>query len=51
MYDLEEIRLARSLGRAIEAELQKGNELPEEVKQAYLALYAHWQYQMNRELS
>jgi hypothetical protein len=51
MYDLEELRLARALGRAIEAELQKGTELPDEVKRAYLELYAHWQWQMTRELS
>jgi len=51
MYDLEELRLARALGRAIEAELQKGEQLPDEVKRAYLELYAHWQWQMTRELS
>lgn len=51
MYDLTEIRLARSLGRVIEEELQKGNELPEEVKRAYLELYKHWQLQMAKELS
>ena len=31
MYDLEEIRLARTLGRAIEEELKKGNTVPDEV--------------------
>lgn len=51
MCDLEEIRLARTLGRIIEEELQKGNDLPDEVKQAYLELYKHWQLQMQRELS
>ena len=51
MSDINEIRLARALGRVIEEELQKGSDLPEEVKRAYLELYAHWQYQMNRELS
>ena len=48
---LQEIRLARALGRAIEEELRKGSDLPEEVKRAYLELCAHWQMQMNRELS
>jgi len=48
---LQEIRLARALGRVIEEEMRKGNELPEEVKRAYLELYAHWQWQMQRELS
>lgn len=51
MIDIEEIRLARTLGRVIEEELQKGNDLPDEVKRAYLELYKHWQYQMSRELS
>lgn len=51
MSDINEIRLARALGRVIEEELQKGSDLPEEVKRAYLELYAHWQYQMNGELS
>ena len=51
MNDLTEVRLARALGRVIEEELQKGNDLPEEVKRAYLELYQHWQLQMQRELS
>jgi hypothetical protein len=51
MYDIEEIRLARALGRMIEEELKKGNRLPEEVLRAYEELYKHWQYQMNREWS
>jgi hypothetical protein len=51
MYDLEEIRLARTLGRAIEEELKKGNTVPDEVFRAYEELYKHWQYQMTRELS
>lgn len=49
MIDLQEIRLARALGQTIEEELRKGAELPTEVKRAYLELYAHWQYQMNKE--
>ena len=48
---LSEVRLARKLGQVIEEELRKGTELPEEVKRAYLELYAHWQWQMQRELS
>jgi len=48
---LQEIRLARALGRVIESELQKGTELPDEVKRAYFELYKHWQLQMSRELS
>jgi hypothetical protein len=51
MFDIEEIRLARALGRIIEEELRKGSEIPDEVKRAYLELCAHWQMQMNRELS
>ena len=51
MYDLTEIRLARSLGQVIEEELRKGNDLPDEVKRAYLELFQHWQLQMQRELS
>ena len=51
MYDIEEIRLARTLGRMIEEELKKGNKLPDEILRAYEELYKHWQYQMNRELS
>jgi hypothetical protein len=51
MYDIDEIRLARALGRTIEEELKKGNKLPDEVLRAYEELYRHWQYQMNVELS
>jgi hypothetical protein len=51
MYDIEEIRLARALGRVIEEEIRKGNKLPDEVLRAYEELYKHWQWQMSRELS
>jgi hypothetical protein len=51
MGDIEEIRLARTLGRMIEEEIKKGNKLPDEVLRAYEELYKHWQYQMARELS
>jgi len=51
MLDIEEIRLARSLGRVIEEELRKGNKLPDEILRAYEELYRHWQWQMSRELS
>ena len=51
MFDIEEIRLARTLGRAIEEEIKKGNKVPDEVLRAYEELYKHWQYQMDRELS
>jgi hypothetical protein len=51
VIDLTEIRLARALGQTIETELRKGTELPDEVKRAYLELYAHWQYQMNKEIT
>jgi hypothetical protein len=52
MYgDLDEIRLARILGRAIEEEIKKGNKVPDEVLRAYEELYKHWQLQMDRELS
>ena len=43
---LTEVRLARTLGRVIHDELQKGNRLPEEVIRAYKELYTHWQLQM-----
>jgi hypothetical protein len=49
--DLDEIRLARTLGRAIEEEIKKGNKIPDEVLRAYEELYKHWQLQMDRELS
>lgn len=51
MYDIEEIRLARALGRAIEEELRKGSKVPDEILKAYEELYKHWQWQMSRELS
>ena len=51
MLDFEEIRLARTLGRAIEEEIKKGNKVPDEVLRAYEELYKHWQLQMDRELS
>ena len=51
MFDIEEIRLARTLGRAIEEEIKKGNKVPDEVLRAYEELYKHWQYPMDRELS
>ena len=51
VMDIEEIRLARALGRAIEEEVAKGSKLPDEVLRAYEELYRHWQYQMTKELS
>lgn len=51
MYDIEEIRLARALGRVIEQEVAKGTKLSDEVLRAYEELYKHWQWQMSRELS
>ena len=51
MFDIEEIRLARTLGRAIEEEIKKGNKVPDEVLRAYEELYRFWQVQMARELS
>jgi hypothetical protein len=51
MFDIEEIRLARALGRVIEEELNKGTQLPKEIMDAYKDLHLHWQYQMARELS
>ena len=51
MFDIEEIRLARALGRVIEEELRKGSKLPDEVLRAYEELYRFWQIQMSRELS
>ena len=51
MFDIEEIRLGRALGRAIEQEIAKGNKLPDEVLKAYEELYRFWQVQMARELS
>jgi hypothetical protein len=49
--DIEEIRLGRALGRAIETEIAKGSKLPDEVLKAYEDLYKFWQVQMSRELS
>ena len=51
MFDIQEIRLARALGRVIEEELKKGTKLPDEVLRAYEELYRFWQYQINKELS
>ena len=51
MFDIEEIRLARALGRVIEEEIRKGNKLPDEVLRAYEELFRFWQLQMARELS
>jgi hypothetical protein len=51
MFDIEEIRLGRALGRAIEAEITKGSKLPDEVLKAYEELYRFWQVQMTKELS
>jgi len=51
MIDLTEVKLARTLGRAIEEEIKKGNKIPDEVLRAYEELYKHWQLQMDRELS
>ena len=51
MFDIQEIRLARALGRVIEEELKKGTKLPDEVLRAYQELYRFWQIQMSRELS
>jgi hypothetical protein len=50
VIDIEEIRLSRALGRAIEEEVAKGTKLPDEVLRAYEELYRHWQYQMTKEL-
>lgn len=51
MFDIEEIRLARALGRVIEEEVAKGTKLPDEVLRAYEELYKFWQVQISRELS
>jgi predicted RecB family endonuclease len=51
MFDIEEIRLARALGRAIEEEIGKGTKLPDAVLKSYEDLYKFWQLQMDRELS
>ena len=51
MFDIEEIRLGRALGRVIEEEISKGTKLPDGVLRAYEQLYKHWQVQMDRELS
>ena len=51
MFDIEEIRLARALGRAIEEEIGKGTKLPDAVLKSYEELYRFWQVQMARELS
>lgn len=46
MNDIKEIQLARTLGRVIDENLQNGVKLPDEVLQAYLELYKHWQLQI-----
>jgi hypothetical protein len=51
MFDLEEIRLARALGRVIEEEISKGTKLPDALLKSYEDLYKFWQIQMDRELS
>lgn len=51
MFDIQEIRLARALGRVIEEEIRKGTKLPDEVLRAYEELYRFWQIQMAKELS
>jgi len=51
MNDLQEVRLARQLGVVIEAELIKGEKLPDEVIRAYRELLAHWQLQMQKEIT
>jgi hypothetical protein len=51
MFDIEEIRLARALGRVIEEEIRKGSKLPDEVLRAYEELFRFWQVQMAKELS
>lgn len=51
MYDIEEIRLARALGRAIDEAFRNGEVLPSEVLSAYAELKKHWDWQIQRELS
>jgi hypothetical protein len=46
--DQNEIKLARTLGRVIEEELQKGTKLPDEILRAYQELYRHWQIQIEK---
>lgn len=51
MCDYREIKLGRSLGRAIETELSKGSLLPAEILIAYEELLYYWQQQIeNGEL-
>lgn len=51
MYDLEEIRLARSLGRIIEECFRAGDVIPTPILEAFAELNKHWQQQIERELS
>jgi len=51
MYDLEEIRLARSLGRVIDECFRAGDVIPAPILAAFAELNKHWQQQIERELS
>ena len=51
MFDIEEIRLARALGRAIDESISSGDVIPTNILEAYAELYKFWQVQMDRELS
>jgi hypothetical protein len=51
MIDIEEIRLARALGRVIEGCIDAGDVIPTEILIAYAALHRYWQEQKERELS
>ena len=51
MYDIEEIRLSRALGRAIDECFRAGDQIPTPILEAFAELKKHWDWQMQRELS
>lgn len=51
MIDLEEIRLARALGVAIDESIKAGDVIPTSILETYAVLNNHWQQQIERELS
>lgn len=51
MIDLQEIRLARALGRAIDECIAVGDVIPTQILEAYAELHKHWNEQIEKELS
>lgn len=51
MIDLQEIRLARALGLAIDESFRGGDIIPTNILEAYAVLKQYWDLQIERELS